>query len=348
MNPRVQPSLIVTRLSAWLRRAELGVVVLILTGAGPASALIFNLNYDPDATFIAAGLTPQNVADMKVANAFAAAQFSDNFSDPIHVNIRITAVAGTGMLGHSDTSLATLTFAQLQTLTAADASSADDNTVRSAGGSLAGADPVGGIHNYLVSLAQAKALGLFADSAVTSDGTFTFGGGFNYNYDPNNRAVAGKVDFIGVAMHEMSEIMGRIGIMGVDIGIGNPSYMFMDLLHYTGAGVRGLNDGAGRFFSIDGGTTALKDFNDASANGGDLHDWASSASDTFNAFSGSEVLNAFTPVDLRNMDVIGYNLILVPEPSTAALGILGIALGSLIWRNQAFRNSPCSVAVIRG
>ena len=49
---------------------------------------------------------------------------------------------------------------------------------------------------------------------LSNDGTFTFGGGFSYTYDPNNRAVAGKFDFIGVAMHEISEIMGRIGLMG--------------------------------------------------------------------------------------------------------------------------------------
>ena len=54
--------------------------------------------------------------------------------------------------------------------------------------------------------------------------------------------MAGKIDFIGVAMHEFSEIMGRIGIMGVDIGNGTSDYMLFDLYHYTGAGMRGLNN----------------------------------------------------------------------------------------------------------
>jgi len=48
----------------------------------------------------------------------------------------------------------------------------------------------------------------------------------------------GRFDYIGVAMHEMSEIMGRIGLMGANLD-GNPDYMMMDLLHYTGANVRG-------------------------------------------------------------------------------------------------------------
>jgi hypothetical protein len=274
---------------------------------------------------------------MKAANAYAAAQFAGNFSDPIHVNIRITAVAGTGTLGASSTSLSLVSLANLKASALADATTANDATATGAGGSLfLAADPIAGAHNFLVSRAEAKALGLAADNAVTSDGTFTFGGGFNYSYDPNNRAVSGKIDFIGVAMHEMSEIMGRIGIMGVDIGVGSPSYMMMDLFSYTGAGVRGLNNGAGRSFSFDNGTTLLKGFNNASGLGGDLQDWASGANDTFNAFSSSGVLNALTSVDLITMDMLGYNFFVtpVPEPSSSVLALAGIALGGLLRRRH--------------
>src|SRR5207237_4488824 len=111
---------------------------------------------------------------------------------------------------------------------------------------------------------------------------FTFGGGFSYTYDPANRAVPGKADFIGVAMHEFSEIMGRIPLMGQSL-FGQSDYMLFDLFHYTGAGARGLNSGPGRFFSIDNGTTLLKAFNNAAANpGSDLQDWASGMNDAFN------------------------------------------------------------------
>jgi hypothetical protein len=318
----------------WLRRAQLAAAGLVLTSAGSASALIFDFNYSTDATFTAAGLTAQNITDMKAAMNYAALQFTSAFSDPIHVNVNVTSVAGTGTLGGSSTFLTGLTFAQLQTRLGADATTANDATSVGVGGSFSGADPIAGAHTYFVSRAQAKAIGLTADDAVTADGTFTFGGGFSYSYDPNNRAVAGKYDFIGVAMHELSEIMGRIGLMGQNLN-GNPDYMLMDLTHYTGAATRGLSNGAGRFFSFDGGTTLLKGFNNASVNGGDLQDWASGANDTFNAFSGSGVLNALTTVDLQTMDVIGYDRIPVPEPSTVALGALGVALGGLVRRGRA-------------
>jgi hypothetical protein len=97
-----------------------------------------------------------------------------------------------------------------------------------------------------------------------------------------------------------------------------------------------LNNGAGRSFSFDNGTTLLKGFNNASGLGGDLQDWASGANDTFNAFSSSGVLNALTSVDLITMDMLGYNFFVtpVPEPSSSVLALAGIALGGLLRRRH--------------
>src|SRR5439155_15246694 len=44
------------------------------------------------------------------------------------------------------------------------------------------------------------------------------------------------------------------------------------------------------------------------SNGGDDGDWASGTNDAFNAFSSSSVMNSITPVDVREMDVLGYDL----------------------------------------
>jgi hypothetical protein len=109
--------------------------------------------------------------------------------------------------------------------------------------------------------------------------------------------------------------MGRIGLMG-EVVSGSASYMQFDLFHYTGAGTRGLNNGAGRSFSINNGTTLLKAFNNNAANDGDLQDWAGGTNDSFNAFGSSGVKNDLTAVDLRNMDVIGYNFVTGSSPPT--------------------------------
>jgi len=108
--------------------------------------------------------------------------------------------------------------------------------------------------------------------------------------------------------------------MGDDLMTGTPIYVQMDLMHYTGAGVRGLNKGPGRSFSFDNGTTLLKAFNDEDANMGDNQDWADGTNDAFNAFGSDGVLNDFSAVDMQNMDVIGYNFMTGAAPATPRLG----------------------------
>src|ERR1700731_2252593 len=288
------------------RATFLAFIFSLAVTAVPGLALTINLTYDPDSTFLNAGLSSTDIANMKAAASYAASQFTNNLSDGGNVNIKVTAVSGTGTLGESNTFLTSVSnYATLRSAVGADAKTADDSTALGAGGSLPTNDPILSSHTYVLSTAEAKALGVTQDD-FSNDGTFTFGGGFSYTYDPANRAVPGKIDFIGVAMHEFSEIMGRIPLMGQNL-TGSPDYMLMDLFHYTGAGVRGLNNGAGRSFSIDNGTTLLKAFNSPNGNGSDPQDWASGTNDSFNAFATSGVKEDLTAVDLRVMDVIGYD-----------------------------------------
>jgi hypothetical protein len=273
-----------------------------------ASALTINLTYDPDANLLAAGLTAADITNMKAACTFAATQFTSRYSDPINVNIKVTATPGTSDLGSSTTPFDSVdTYNNLRAAFAADSKTADDATTVGNGGSLAtGADPVATSHMHNVARAQAKALGLRADD-MQNDGTFNFGGGQKWTYDPNNRKVAGSFDFIGVAMHEYSEIMGRTSIMGDTLGTGTPQYCAFDLFHYTGPGARSLGKGPGRSFSFNNGTTLLIAFNNNAANGGDLQDWAGPAPDSFNAAGPPNEQDDLTPVDLQTMDVIGYD-----------------------------------------
>src|ERR1043165_1842976 len=286
---------------------------LILAGGRTASALTINLTYD-DASLTAASLSAADITAMKAACTYAATQFTNRYSDPINVNIKVTASAGTSDFGSSTAFLDPVSsYNNLRAAFAGDSKSADDATSVSNGRSLpSGADPIGTPHVYLVTRAQAKALGLRTDDQQ-NDGTFNFGGGNPWTFDPNNRNVPGKFDFIGVAMHEYSEIMGRTSVMGDNI-TGMPNYIAFDLFHYTGAGARGLNKGPNRFFSIDNGTTLLIAFNDFTANQGDLQDWAGPAPDPFNAFGPPGEQDDLTPVDLRTMDVLGYD----PQPTVLA------------------------------
>src|SRR5205823_5483085 len=115
-------------------------------------------------------------------------------------------------------------------------------------------------------------------------------------------------DFQGVAAHEISEVMGRLGLSGGTVGTTANSFSLIDNLSNTGLGTKGLRGGPGNNFSIDNGVTLLKLFNDPTVNHLDTRDWASGTNDAFNQFSVSDVANPVSAVDLQLMDVIGYDL----------------------------------------
>jgi hypothetical protein len=289
------------------RTALCPVIFSVLILATRTDALTINLSFDPDATYTAAGVT--DVPAMKAACTYAANLLTAQYSDPINVNIKVTASSGTSDFGSSTAFFLPVdTYNNLRAAFASDSKGADDATTVGAGGSLpAGADPIATAHQYDVTRAQRKALGLQSDD-MQNDGTFNFGGGQPWTFDPNNRNLAGKYDFIGVALHEYTEIMGRNSIMGdAQFDPTTPNYAAFDLFHYTAAGTRGLNNGAGRFFSFNNGTSLLIEFNSAAANGGDLQDWKGPAADPFNAFGPPNEQDDLTPVDLQVMDVIGFD-----------------------------------------
>jgi hypothetical protein len=269
-----------------------------------------------------------NAAAAQAAWIAAANTFATSYSDNINVNITVNAVAGTGVFGQSSTFLNSTTYANLRSRMVLDATTATDSTALG-GGSLTLADPTSGSGTWWVSRAQAKAIGLIAND-LSNDGATTFGAGNPFTF--SGAIASGTYDFRGIAAHEISEVLGRLGISGGTIGSSANSYSLIDLFSYTGAGARGLGGGAGNNFSIDNGTTLIKLFNNALANGLDSRDWAPGTFDAFNQFSNSGVVNGVSAVDLQLMDAIGYDLVAVPEPAAGTLLVGALATAGVLRR----------------
>ncbi len=149
--------------------------------------------------------------------------------------------------------------------------------------SLPATDPTSN-PDLIFSPAQAQTLG-FANagtsSAANPDGYVGFSDTANWNYssDPNQTPAIGEDDFFGTVEHEISEVMGRTTPMGSDktgTEVQTGKYSLMDLYRYSAPGTPALSPFTDpSYFSIDGGTTNLADWNNyTTGNSGDLGDWS--------------------------------------------------------------------------
>ena len=289
--------------------------------------LIINIIYDSSANSAPAAF--------KTAISYVVNLLEATFTDPVTINIdvgwgEVGGQALGGALGASIRAAApAYTYSQVRNALISDGNSSVDAT---AVASLPGSDPTNG-GNFDIGTAVAKALGLLSPTASGADGWIGFTNISNtFTFDPNNRAVPGQYDFIGVALHEISEVMGRVAWLGNFIDYAN-AYSVMDLFRYSAPGVHRLVGGQSAYFSIDGGQTNLDNFN-TNANG-DFGDWAASAgNDAFLAFSNSGVTNALTASDITLLDAIGWNTTNSPPPppttivSSVATSGSGIVNGS--------------------
>jgi hypothetical protein len=280
--------------------------------AGSARALTINVTYDSSVTNLG------TLAQVQTAFGAAVQTIQNLYTNKSSVNITVySANAGPFddiSLGESFTEFTgNFVYSDItNALRSARTTLADSNSLAS----LPVSDPTGGTQPWLVPFAEAKALGGLGISANDpgEDGEIGFATGTAYTFDPNNRAVPGKYDFIGIAEHELTEVMGR-NTWGL---AGSGFYVPYDLFRFTSSSVRSFDPNAtGVYFSVDNGVTTLKFYNPN--NGGDIQDWATSTPhDSFDAFTASGVEGTLSAADLTAMDVIGYRLNFKPPRLTGA------------------------------
>jgi hypothetical protein len=287
------------------------------TGTGsPASTLVgssaglqINLIWDDSVR------TAANWSDVETAVTAAAQIYTSAFATHAVLNIQVGlgevdgSKLGPGALGESDT----LGYAVgYSTLT--NALGVADAGLVSAGLMTAGAaaDAALAAKTFFVAAAEAKALGLVNATSAAVDGYIglTSSSALAFTGAPG----ANQYDAVGVAAHELSEVMGRIGIEGT----GSGDYTPLDLFRYSAAHQPDTTPTAG-YFSTDLGATVLNSYNNP-ANGGDASDWATlpaNTTDAYDAFDNPGVTTGLTKTDLLEVAVLGYKLAGTLGPVTA-------------------------------
>jgi hypothetical protein len=175
----------------------------------------------------------------------------------------------------------------------------------------------------MLTYAQQLALGLGDRTAKDgSVGSIGFDANTKLSFSTAAPSQSNEFYFIGLAEHEISEVMGRDSLL--DLPTGKPAdSSIMDLFRYSSPGTfQTSEDGNPSYFSINGGATDLSEWNNFTENNGDLGDWAASVKDdAFLDQSSSGVINALSPTDLILMDTLGWNISVTVDQWTGGSGL---------------------------
>ena len=280
-----------------------------------AFGLTFNINWDSSVSTAPSGF----VGGVQTAVQYFLSTFGSNSPTAITINVGWGEVAGQrlffGALGESQTNIYQYSYTPLYNAMASEVNAPNhtqDQTNALASLPSPTTSPNGPITNahYWVSSANARELGLGLPAGATSPDGWVGFGKVSWYFGTGTQS-SGQYDFVSTAEHEISEVMGRIALLGASVNDGGTivpnGYGNLDLFRFSSAGTRSLVGGQSAYLSFDSGNTALKSFNTTA--GGDWGDWqSSSTSDAYDAFSSSGHLDPVSAIDARELNVLGYTL----------------------------------------
>jgi len=329
--------------------------------SGLTSAGTFNSNLGGFDIVINPGSTLAGNAPALAAFNRAAARWEARISNPVTVNISADLAAlGSGVIGSAASTILFAPYSTIrnQMVTVA-AAETDDAIVASlpTAAQFTATLPVGKSldGNVLLTKANAKALGFSVPDASYgfSDASITFSTNFNFDYDNSDGVTAGLMDFETVAAHEIGHALGFISTVDDIDQTSATSFAptTLDLFRFNIASspttaadfttlardiTPGNNDVTDFVLPTLGltGTEFRMSTGVTNGDGRQASHWKDDAlTGTFigmlDPTLGFGISQQITEQDFRAMDLIGWNIAPIPEPSTYALGVMGLA--SLYW-----------------
>jgi sugar lactone lactonase YvrE len=195
-----------------------------------------------------------------------------------NITANVSVFFGNTGLGESSTAEVFASYHNWRAAMVANATANPGNSyAAAAAASLPASDPIGN-SNIVLTTANARALGITANASVDTTLTFSNAAAFEYT----GAITPSTIDFLDVGAHELDEGLGigsALTGLADNAALPGGDYAAEDYFRYSAAGTRGIstNPTAVVYFSYDGGTTNVAQFNQAYAAEGDSdldrNDW---------------------------------------------------------------------------